>query len=389
MTTVNASEIAPVPALNLAASFAALRDELLAEVEAVCESGQYVLGAKVAAFEAALAEYCGARFALGVSSGTDALLMALMALEVGPGDEVIVPTFTFFGTAGVVARVGARPVFCDIDPLTYNIDPGQAAALLTTRTRAVIPVHLYGQMAELRPLFGEFNRHGVAVIEDAAQAIGATHVDFPGRRAGAIGTFGCISFYPTKNLGAFGDAGALLTNDEKLFELSRKLRVHGSGHTYYHDVIGGNFRIDALQAAILAIKLRRLDEGNARRAAIAQRYVTLLVDAGLVPEHVAPPAAPQPAGAPAPRHVYHQFVIRCRQRDALAEHLRRRKIGCGVYYPLPLHLQQCFANLGYKRGAFPQAEKAADEVLALPMYPELTEPQQRAVVAAIAEFCRR
>lgn len=389
MTTVNATEIVPVPALNLAGSFAVQRDELLAEVAAICESGQYVLGPKVAAFEAALAEYCGARFALGVSSGTDALLMALMALDVGPGDEVIVPTFTFFGTAGVVARVGARPVFCDIDPATYNIDPHQAAALLTTRTKAVIPVHLYGQMAELRPLFSDFNRHGVAVIEDAAQAIGATHPDFPGRRAGAVGTFGCISFYPTKNLGAFGDAGALLTNDERLFELARKLRVHGSGHTYFHDVVGGNFRIDALQAAILTIKLRRLDEGNARRAAIAQRYAALLAEAGLVPEHVTPPADPRSPGDPGARHVYHQFVIRCRQRDALAEHLRRRKVGCGVYYPLPLHLQKCFANLGYQRGAFPHAEKAADEVLALPMYPELTEPQQQAVVAAIAEFCCR
>lgn len=372
----------PVPPLNLAAGFAALRDELMAEITKVCESGGYVLGPKVAAFEADLASYCGAKFALGVSSGTDALLMALMALNIGPGDEVIVPTFTFFGTAGVVSRVGARPVFCDIDPATFNIDVEQAAGLLTTRTRAVIPVHLYGRMAELRPLFEAFNRHGVAVIEDAAQAIGATHPDYPGRRAGAIGTFGCTSFYPTKNLGAFGDAGALLTNDEKLFELARKLRVHGSGHTYYHDMIGGNFRIDALQAAILNVKLRRLDAWNARRAALAAHYGELLAQAGLAGSSVTPPAAGRGT------HVYHQYVIRCARREELTEHLKRRQIGHGVYYPLPLHLQRCYEELGYTRGAFPHAERAAQEVLALPMYPELREERQEAVVGALAEFYR-
>lgn len=371
-----------VPPLNLAAAFAAQRDELLAEISSLCQSGQYVLGPKVEAFEQALAAYCGARFALGVSSGTDALLVALMALGIGPGDEVIVPTFTFFGTAGVVARVGARPVFCDIDPDTFNLDVQQAADRLTTRTRAVIPVHLYGQMAELRPIFEHFNRHGVAVIEDAAQAIGASHPDFPNRRAGAIGTFGCISFYPTKNLGALGDAGALLTNEEKLFERGRKLRVHGSGHTYYHELIGGNFRIDALQAAILHIKLRRLEAANARRRELADFYTRLLQDAGLVPEFVRPPVVGRGL------HVYHQYVVRVRQRAELIEHLRGRKIGVGVYYPLPLHLQQCFASLGHRPGDFPHAERAAEEVLALPMYPELTQAQQEAVVTALAEFYR-
>jgi dTDP-4-amino-4,6-dideoxygalactose transaminase len=371
-----------VPALDLASGFQALRQELLAEIAQVCESGQYVLGAKVAAFEQQLAGYCGARHALGVSSGTDALLMALMALEIGRGDEVIVPTFTFFGTAGVVSRVGARPVFCDVDPETFNIDPVDVEARITTRTRAVIPVHLYGQMAALRPIFQAVNRHGIAVIEDAAQAIGARSPEYPDRGAGAVGTMGALSFYPTKNLGAIGDAGALLTNDDRLQEVSRKLRVHGSGHTYYHERIGGNFRIDALQAAILAVKLAHLERGTERRRALAEAYGELLEQTGLVPECVRPPVVRNG------RHVFHQYVIRAQRRDALAEHLRARQIGCGVYYPLPLHLQACFASLGGKPGQFPAAEQAAAEVLALPMYPELTRDQQAQVVGAIRAFYR-
>ena len=382
MKTDSTDTAQPVPPLNLAANFTSLRDELLREVSDVCTSGAYVLGPKVEAFEAELADYCGAKYALGVSSGTDALLLALMALGIGRGDEVIVPTFTFFATAGVVHRLGARPVFVDIDPQTFNLDIAAVGDALTPRTRAVIPVHLYGQVAALRPLCALVGRHGVHIVEDAAQAIGAVPDDYPGRRAGAVGTFGALSFYPTKNLGAMGDAGALLTNDEKLFELARKLRIHGSGHTYHHEMVGGNFRIDALQAAVLRIKLTRLEDWNQQRRALATNYTHWIEQAGLSDRVRPPVVAP---GAP-DSHVYHQYVLRAERRDALLAHLRGRKIGAGVYYPIPLHLQPCFAYLGYGEGAFPAAEQAAREVLALPVYPEMTETQQRAVVDALAAF---
>lgn len=375
-----ASAPPPVPPLNLAAQFGGVRDEVLSELAEVATSGHYVLGPKVTGFETALASYCGTKHALGLSSGTDALLVAMMALEIGPGDEVIVPTFTFFGTAGTVARLRARPVFCDIDPATYNIAVDQIARLITPRTKALIPVHLYGQLADMTALNALAARHKLAVIEDAAQAIGAR--DDAGRQAGSFGLFGCLSFYPTKNLGAMGDAGALLTNDDRLAELARKLRIHGSGHTYYHDRVGGNFRIDALQAAILNVKLKHLEEWTEARRARAARYTELITAAGLAPEFVRPPAAVHG------RHVYHQYVVRAQRRDELAEFLKARKIGAGVYYPLPLHLQECFADLGYHKGDFPHAEQAAAEVLALPMYPELTEQQQQAVVDALRAFYR-
>jgi len=370
-----------VPPLNLGGQFAGLRSELLAELTAVAESGYYVLGPKVTAFEEDLARYCGTAHAVGVSSGTDALLLALMALGIGPGDEVIVPTFTFFATAGVVSRVGARPVMCDIDPETFNLDVRQAAALITPRTKAIIPVHLYGQLADLEALLPVAARHNVPVIEDAAQAIGAQ--DAAGRRAGSFGTFGALSFYPTKNLGALGDAGALLMSSPELAERARKLRIHGSGHTYYHEYVGGNFRIDALQAALLRIKLGHLERWTAERRARAARYNALIAAAGLAPEFVQLPVERHG------QHVYHQYVLRAQRRDELVAFLKERKIGAAVYYPLPLHLQQCFANLGYAAGAFPQAEQAAREVVALPMYPELTDAQQQAVVAALAAFYRR
>ncbi len=370
--------VTPVPALSLAAQFAELRTELLEELTAVAASGHYVLGPKVAAFEEALAGYCGVKHALGLSSGTDALLAALMALGVGPGDEVIVPTFTFFASAGTVVRVGARPVFCDIAPQTFNIDVGQVERRITPRTKAIMPVHLYGQLADMGPLLAIARRHNVPVLEDAAQAIGARLPD--GRMAGALGVTGALSFYPTKNLGALGDAGALLTADDALFEIARKLRVHGSGHTYYHDRVGGNFRIDAVQAALLTIKLKHLETWTEQRRARAARYTELLSAAGLVPESVRPPQEIHG------RHVYHQYVLRADRRDELLAFLQQRKIGAGVYYPLPLHLQKCFGDLGYKPGDFPHAEKAATEVLALPIYPELTDEQQRSVVAALAAF---
>lgn len=370
-----------VPPLNLAGQFASIRDDLLAELTAVATSGQYVLGPKVTAFEEALARYCGAKHALGVSSGTDALLLALMSLGIGSGDEVIVPTFTFFATAGTVVRVGARPVFCDVAPQTFNIDVAQVERRITPRTRAIMPVHLYGQLADMTPLMALAERHHIPVIEDAAQAIGAAAAD--GRMAGTFGRCGALSFYPTKNLGALGDAGALLTDDDALFELARKLRIHGSGHTYYHDQVGGNFRIDALQAALLTIKLRYLEQWTQLRRARAARYTELLTEAGVAPLYVQPP--PEITG----RHVYHQYVLRARQRDELVEFLRQRQIGAAVYYPLPLHLQKCFGDLGHRPGDFPQAEQAAAQVVALPLYPELTNAQQQAVVDGVVEFYRK
>jgi dTDP-4-amino-4,6-dideoxygalactose transaminase len=370
----------PVPPLNLAGNFQQVGEEVLAEIRQVCESGHYVLGPKVTVFEEALANYCGSKHALGMSSGTDALLAALMALGVGPGDEVVCPTFTFFGTAGVVARLGATPVFCDIHPATFNAGVEQIEPRINDQTRAIIPVHLYGQMTDVRALTNIAQRRGIPVIEDAAQAIGACEPGPGGKRAGALGTFGALSFYPTKNLGAIGDAGALLTDDPALYEKARKLRIHGSGHTYYHDMVGGNFRIDALQAAILSIKLRHLERWTEQRRARAGLYDEMLIAANLVPEHVRVPR--ELYG----RHVYHQYIICANRRDELLKHLQERKIGAGVYYPLPLHLQKCFAHLGGTRGDFPHAERAAAEVLALPIYPEITDVQQETVVGAIKSF---
>ncbi len=370
----------PVPPLNLGGQFESIRSELLAELTEVAASGYYVLGPKVTQFEEALAKYCGSQHALGVSSGTDALLDALMTLGVGPSDEVIIPTFTFFATAGTVHRTGARPVFCDIEADTYNIDVARMAELITPNTKAIIPVHLYGQLADMTALAPIAAAKNIAVIEDAAQAIGAR--DDSGHMAGSFGTFGALSFYPTKNLGALGDAGALLTDDPELFELSRKMRIHGSGHTYFHERVGGNFRIDALQAALLTRKLAHLEEWTEQRRARAHTYNELLETAGLVPEFVRTPA--ERIG----RHVYHQYVLRAQRRDELAAFLRERKIGAGVYYPLCLHLQECFNYLGYKEGEFPVGEEASRKVLALPIYPELTADQQQTVVDAIRAFYR-
>ena len=380
MPTSTAPDLIPVPPLNLAAQFAALRDELLRELTEVATSGGYVLGPKVAAFETDLARYCGTRQALGLSSGTDALLVALMALGIGPGDEVIVPAFTFFATAGTVARTGAKPVFCDIDALTFNMDVADVERRVTPRTRAIIPVHLYGQLADMPRLLTLATAKNLAIIEDAAQVIGAA--DAAGSKAGSFGLCGALSFYPTKNLNALGDAGALTTNDANFHELCRKLLVHGSGHTYYHEQVGGNFRIDAIQAAVLAVKLKYLEQWTEARRARAARYTELIASAGLAPEHVRPPAEVHG------RHVYHQYVVRAARRNELAEFLKARQIGAGVYYPLPLHLQTCFAHLGGKAGDLPHSERAAAEVLALPIYPELTDAQQGAVVAAIRAFYR-
>jgi len=364
-----------VPLLDLRAQYESMRDDIDEAIRRVVESQHFILGPEVEALEREIADYCGTTHAVGVSSGTDALLVALMALGVGPGDEVITTPFTFFATAGTVARLGARTVFVDIEPDTFNIDAARIEAALSPRTKAIIPVHLFGRVADMDTVMRLAGSAGVAVIEDAAQAIGA--YDAAGRRAGAIGDVGAFSFFPSKNLGAFGDAGMVTTSDESLARLMRQLRVHGMEPKYFHSMVGGNFRLDALQAAVLRVKLRRLDTWHDGRRRNAARYRELFAQAGI--EQV---TLPQDV----PGHIYNQFVIRVPQRDALRDHLSARAIGTEIYYPLPLHMQACFAGLGYQEGDFPHAERAAREVLALPIYPELEDAALQRVVASIADF---
>jgi dTDP-4-amino-4,6-dideoxygalactose transaminase len=368
-----------VPLLDLQAQFAPLRHEILAAIARVCDSQQFILGPEVAALEDELARMLGVEQAVAVSSGTDALLLALMALGVKAGDEVITSTYSFFATAGSIVRAGARPVLIDIDPQTFNIDPSQIAAACTPRTRAIIPVHLFGLSADMDPILAEARRRGIPVIEDAAQAIGST---YQSRAVGGFGAFGCFSFFPSKNLGAFGEAGLLTSNDADLAKRARLLRSHGMDPKYYHHAIGGNFRMDALQAAILRVKAPHLATWNDARRLNAQRYVRLFGDAGLS-ERVGLPV--EPAGR---RHTFNQFVVRVDDRDALKRHLDSRGIGTEIYYPVPFHLQSCFADLGHRAGDFPHAERAAAETLALPIYGELTLAQQQAVVAAVGEFVK-
>jgi dTDP-4-amino-4,6-dideoxygalactose transaminase len=335
----------------------------------VLASQVFILGPEVEACEREVAEYCGVRHAVGVSSGTDALLVALMALGIGPGNEVIAPAYSFFATAGVIARLGAVPVFVDIDPVTYAIDPGACARAVTPRTRAILPVHLFGRCADMTALETVAARHGVPMVEDAAQAIGAT---FGGRRAGALGRMGCFSFFPSKNLGAFGDGGMVTTDDDALAERLRTLRVHGAKPKYHHAMVGGNFRLDALQAAVVRVKLRHLDRWAAQRRANAALYDRLLSD---LPAVVRPEACEG--------HVFNQYVVRLPERDRVMDSLRQQGIGCEVYYPVPLHRQECFAASGYGPDSLPVSEQAARETLALPIYPELTPAQIDAVVAAL------
>lgn len=382
-----------IPLLDLTAQYDPLRGEIEAAISRICASQKFVLGAEVEALEAEIARYCGVEYAIGVSSGTDALLLALMALGIGPGDEVVTSPFTFFATGGVIARVGARPVFCDIEPGSFNLDPAAVEAFLTEQcsadgsrlinretgntVKALMPVHLYGQMADMQALGQIAGQYGLEIVEDAAQAIGSQ--DAAGRGAGSIGAIGCLSFFPTKNLGAFGDAGMCLCNDAELAEQMRVLRVHGGKPKYFHAVIGGNFRIDALQAAVLRIKLRQLDVWNAARAANAARYDQLMTAAGLTDAVRVPQRS---AGT----HTFNQYVIRTRRRDELRTWLAEQHIGTEIYYPLSLHQQACFADLGYADSDLPEAARAAQEVLALPIYPELGETRQARVVTAIAAF---
>jgi len=374
-----------VPLLDLRAQHDPIEKEILDAMSQVLRSQAFILGPEVKKLEDRIASYCQTQFAVGVSSGTDALLAALMALEIGPGDEVITTPYSFFATAGSVARVGATPVFADIDPVTCNIDPKKIEGAITSRTKVIIPVHLYGQCADMGPILQLAARHSLWVVEDAAQAIGAEYRD--GRRAGSMGTMGCLSFFPSKNLGALGDGGMVVTNDPQLAEKLTVLRVHGAKPKYHHTMIGANFRLDTLQAAVLNVKLNYLDGWTKGRRKNAEQYTRLFTESGLLEKAglQLPQAVYGQAGV-RHDHIYNQFVIRAPQRDRLREHLAQEGIGSEVYYPVPFHLQECFRHFGYIRGDFPEAERAAQETLALPIYPELTGVHQTAVVEAIRKF---
>jgi dTDP-4-amino-4,6-dideoxygalactose transaminase len=366
-----------VPLLDLQGQYAPLRESILAAITRVCDSQRFIMGPEVTALEQELAALLGVGHAIAVSSGTDAVLLALMALGIGAGDEVVTTTYSFFATAGAVARLGARPVLVDIDPGTYNIDPDAIARAISPRTRAILPVHLFGLCADMDAVMAVADRAQIPVVEDAAQAIGSL---YRGQPAGGIGALGCFSFFPSKNLGAFGDAGLVTTNDAALAARARLLRTHGMEPKYYHHVVGANFRMDAVQAAILRVKAPHLAAWTEARRMNAARYTRLFRERGLTARVGLPT---EPAGR---HHIFNQFVIRVAGRDALKAHLDACGIGNEIYYPVPFHLQPCFADLRYRAGDFPHAERAAHESLALPIYSELTLEQQESVVDAIAEF---
>jgi dTDP-4-amino-4,6-dideoxygalactose transaminase len=368
-----------VPLLDLHPQYAPLRSEILSALARVCDSQQFIMGPEVEGLEAELADRLGVAQAIGVSSGTDALLLALMGIGVGQGDEVITPTLSFFATAGSVSRLGATPVFVDVDPVTLMLDAAAVRAAVTPRTRAIIPVHLYGLCADMDPLIELAQARGIDIVEDAAQALGAS---YKGRPAGALGRAVCFSFFPTKNLGAFGDAGLVTTNDEALGRRMRLLRNHGASPKYHHQLIGGNFRLDALQAAVLRVKLPHLDEWNERRRENAEVYRDLFCAAGLH-ERITLPVEP-----PGRTHIYHQYVIRVPDRDRVRAHLENGGVGTEVYYPVPFHRQECFAEIARDGSGFPNADAAVGEVLALPIYPGLTHEQQQYVVVCIGEVLR-
>jgi dTDP-4-amino-4,6-dideoxygalactose transaminase len=369
-----------VPLLDLKAQYRSVKAEVDAAIAEVMESQHFILGPVVERCERAVARYSSCAFGVGMSSGSDALLACLMAENIGPGDEVVTSAYTFFATVGAIARLGARPVLVDIDPGTYNIDPAAIEEKITSRTRAIVPVHLFGQMADMDAVTTLARKHGLVVIEDAAQAIGA---EYHGRRAGSFGDYGCFSFFPSKNLGAAGDGGMVVTNDGERAERLRILRAHGSRPKYYHRVVGGNFRLDALQAAVVSAKLPHLDAWTAARQRNANRYNRLFADAGLTANGAAAIGLP---AVVADRHIFNQYVVRVPRRDDLKSALQARGVGTEVYYPVPMHLQPCFEALGYRRGAFPESERAATDTLALPVYPEVTDAQAQYVVESIAEF---
>ncbi|MFH0958448.1 MAG: DegT/DnrJ/EryC1/StrS family aminotransferase [Pseudomonadota bacterium] len=365
------------PLLDLEPIHGPIRDELRQAVLRVLDSNQYIGGPEIENFEREISTYCNAKYAVGVSSGTDALLISLMVMNVGPGDEVIVPSYTFFSTAGSVSRLGAKPIFCDIDPKTFNIDVDKVSRLISPRTKAIIPVHLFGQSVDMENITNIANDKGLQVIEDAAQAVGAKYKN---QMAGSMGAFGCLSFFPSKNLGGIGDGGLVMTNDSDFYELLLSLRQHGATERYYHSRIGGNFRMDAIQAAVLRVKLHYLDQWTKMRRTNATRYLKGLKDlenSGFIE---------LPVEITDNFHVYNQFVIRALNRDALQKFMGEQGVGTAIYYPLPLHLQECFKELGLKIGALPESEKAAEETLALPIFPGLTNDQMDFVVEIVHRF---
>ena len=366
-----------VPLLDLKAQYRVIKAEVLSAIEAVCDDQGFVLGPRVLAFEEKMAQYIGSRYAIGCASGSDALLLSLMAMGVKAGDEVITVPFTFFATAGAISRLGARPVFVDIQPDTFNMDPTLIERAITPRTKAIMPVHLFGQCADMAAINEIARRHKLHVIEDACQAIGAAQHD---KRAGVLGDTGCFSFFPTKNLGGFGDGGLITTNDKALADSMSMLRVHGSHVRYLHEAIGINSRLDALQAVVLDIKLKYLDQWAEGRRRNATRYEQLFQQAGLLNRITLP------ATKAGNFHVYNQFTIRVSKRDELRAYLKEKGVGTEIYYPLPMHLQNCYQDLGYRKGAFPESERAAEEVLSLPIFAELAEAQQEYVAESLAGF---
>ena len=373
-----------VPMLDLKAQYRAIRAEVRAAIDIVCDSQQFILGPEVERLEKSVASFTGVTYAVGVSSGTDALLAALMALGIGPGDEVVTSPFTFFATAGTVARLGAKIVFVDIDPVTYNIDPTRLFGAIGPSTKAVIPVHLFGQCADMDPILKIAEDQNIAVIEDAAQSIGA---EYKGHRAGSMGEMGIFSFFPSKNLGGFGDGGMIVTKDADLEKKLRVLRVHGSKPKYYHKIVGGNFRLDAIQAAVLNVKMKYLSDWFEARRANASYYDRALAEAGLTARgDVLTPSAKWKNTGDGNYHTYNQYTLRCKRRDELMAYLKTRGIGTEIYYPLPLHRQECFADLGYRKSDFPESERAADDVLSIPVYPELTQEQREFIVQSLIDF---
>jgi dTDP-4-amino-4,6-dideoxygalactose transaminase len=376
-----------IPLLDLTGQYKPIRDEIRSAIDEVVETQAFILGLKVEALEREIAAYCGARHAIGVSSGTDALLASLMALDVGPGDEVITSAFSFFATAGVIARLRAKPVFVDIEPKTFNTEAELIERAVTEKTKAIIPVHLFGQLADMEPILEVSRNFGVPIIEDAAQSIGA---EFRGKKAGSLGTMGTFSFFPSKNLGCFGDGGMIVTNDPALAERLRAIRHHGAKRPYDHEVVGGNFRLDALQAAVLSVKLKYLDKWSAARRENAKYYDRRFEESELISNgSIKKPAAVHAGSGDQNYHIYNQYTLRTKNRDALKAHLERAGVGSAIYYPKPLHLQSCFADLGNAKGAFPEAERACEEVLSIPIYPELTAEQKEYVVGAIISFYRQ
>jgi len=369
-----------VPLLDLKEQFKTMKHEIMQEIEEICDSQYFILGPKVEKFEKEVAEYCQSKYAVGVSSGSDALIIALMTEGIGYGDEVITTPFTFFATAGAIARVGATPVFVDIEEDTFNINPELIESKITSRTKAVIPVHLYGQCADMDSILKIAKKHNLIVIEDGAQAIGS---EYKNKRSGSMGDYGCFSFFPSKNLGAFGDGGAVTTNDPEKYELLKIFRNHGANPKYYHKYIGGNFRLDAIQAAILSVKLKFLDSWSEARQKNAQEYITLFEKSGISDKISLPSEADYTT-----RHIFNQFCIVLKEtsRDELKAHLLNAGIGVDVYYPVPLHLQECFQSLGYSKGDFPISENRASNIIALPIFPESSFEQRKFVVSTISEF---